>query len=323
MGTILINGTVTINSGNTLGLYSGADLQFGSGGLMAGTGQVYLQNLTTAGTGISVFPAGARITIASVTFAYPKTHNVIAPGTYEVGSFYFVTAGTTSSTVTFNGAYVFTGNMNLSMNPSTTGSVTVDNATYGATIIINGSINFNFGALSTGNITINDSGQAVNWDIKGTISKTGTGVGSVLWTKGTGTITLSGIAAQTINFFGRSVENVIVNKPTSGNITWTSGDTITAGGAWNMVNLTVPAGVVIDTNATGNYAVTLSGNFTQSSTSSKFLARSSTLTINGNGTFTADGTLDSTQYNSASVVLNGINTLTYNNNSATYAYGFR
>jgi hypothetical protein len=143
--------------------------------------------------------------------------------------------------------------------------------------------------------------------------------GTIAWTKGTGTITLSGTAAQTINLKGKAVDNIIVNKPTSGDITWTSGDTITMGGAWDSVNITIPAGVILTTS---NYNITLSGNWDQSSTSSRCNAGTSTITQNGNGTFKCDGTVISTGYNSATVVLNGTNTLTYGNLAFAYDNGF-
>jgi hypothetical protein len=68
--------------------------------------------------------------------------------------------------------------------------------------------------------------------------------------------------------------------------------------------------------------VTISGNYDQSSITSKFLAYGSLITVNGNGTVTFDGTLDSAQMNAASLVLNGTNTLTYGNNSDNSANGF-
>jgi len=131
---------------------------------------------------------------------------------------------------------------------------------------------------------------------------------------------LTGTGNQTVNLAGKDMGNWIVTKATSGDITWTSGDTITAGGAWSTVNLTVQAGVIIDTGS--DQAVTLSGAFDQSSTSSKFLGNASTITINGNGAVTLDGTLDSTQYNDATLVLNGANTLTYDNLASNSSNGF-
>ncbi len=88
------------------------------------------------------------------------------------------------------------------------------------------------------------------------------------------------------------------------------------------------APVVANVTSSGEYTrlnnskITISGNFDQSTTTSKFLAASSIITINGNGTFTADGTVNSAQYNGASLVLNGANTVTYNNVSSNTSNGF-
>lgn len=156
-------------------------------------------------------------------------------------------------------------------------------------------------------ITIDNSVNNPNFNIQGGVTFTQS-VGTLTYTKGSGTITLSGGNAN-INFLGKSVESVVVN----------STGTKTLNGNLSTVDLTLTAGT-LDASAT-NYSTTLSGSFSQS-TAAKFLGRSSTITVNGNGTFTANGTMDSTQFNNATLVLNGTNTLTYGNLSATYANGF-
>ena len=103
----------------------------------------------------------------------------------------------------------------------------------------------------------------------------------------------------------------------SDNATMTHTVALTAAQA--AVNVTIGASGILNT---ANYAITISGVWDQSSTSSRCNAGTSTITVNGNGAFTADGTLDSTQYNSATLVLNGTNTLTYGNLAASYANGF-
>jgi hypothetical protein len=65
-----------------------------------------------------------------------------------------------------------------------------------------------------------------------------------------------------------------------------------------------------------NSKITIAGNYDQSATTSKFLAASSLITVNGNGNFTADFTQSLVQYNQSSLVLNGNNTLTVNNLSS-------
>jgi hypothetical protein len=131
--------------------------------------------------------------------------------------------------------------------------------------------------------------------------------------KGTSVVNFIGTGgSNTITSSGASFYNLTQNG-TGG--TYTLQDPLVVSS-----NLTLTAGT-LDTKSAVNNAVTLAGNFSQATTA-KFLARSSTITVNGNGTFTANGTLDSTQYNGASLVLNGVNTLTYNNNAGPNDFGF-
>ncbi|MEK7218055.1 MAG: hypothetical protein AAB728_01175, partial [Patescibacteria group bacterium] len=97
---------------------------------------------------------------------------------------------------------------------------------------------------------------------------------------------------------------------------WTLQDAVSASGTLTVTNGTV------DTNAAGNYPVTVTGTFDQSSTTSQFNANSSTITLSGNGEFKADGTLAQTQYNNATLALNGTNTLTYTNLISYSSNGF-
>jgi len=98
-----------------------------------------------------------------------------------------------------------------------------------------------------------------------------------------------------------------------------TGYTVTQDAAVECVNLTIGASGIL---TTANYAITISGNWDQSSTSSCCNAGTSTITQNGDGFFKCNGTVASTQYNSASIVLNGTNTLTYNNLSVGWVNGF-
>jgi prepilin-type N-terminal cleavage/methylation domain-containing protein len=142
---------------------------------------------------------------------------------------------------------------------------------------------------------------------------------------GTGIVTVNGNASMATFTHSKASLTVAIgtyNLAVTGASSLTNGTTtigISAGTGWTTGNLTVGANGTVA--ATGNAKVTISGNFDQSSITSKFLASTATITVNGNGTFTADGTVDSTQYNSASLVLNGVNTLTYNNKS-NLVYGF-
>jgi hypothetical protein len=112
------------------------------------------------------------------------------------------------------------------------------------------------------------------------------------------------------------------NCACSGDVTFGGLVTIgeSSGTGLTCVNLTIGAGGLV--TSSGLSIVTISGNYDQSSTTSKFAASTSTITVNGNGTVAANGTVLSSQYNSATLVLNGTNTLTYGNIGSTYVNGF-
>jgi hypothetical protein len=265
-------------------------------GAVTNGNQLYLGGGMTQG--VSGTLTGGRVDFSSGTFTFANSV-ALKPGMFDVTAAAHLPPGIYSSTIYMDspGTYVWSSGVyqfNAAVNIMPASGVATFDGTANPTLIFQAGLAL---STTTGSITFINNSTNPNQ--------------------------LTGTANQTINLAGKNMGTWVVNKPTSGAVTWTSGDTITAGGAWSMVNLTVPAGVIIDTSATGNYGITLSGNFDQSSVTSKFLARSSTITVNGNGTFTANGTLDQTQYNSASLVLNGTNTLTYNNITAGYVNGFK
>ena len=210
-----------------------------------------------------------------------------------------------------------------------TGSYPCGSASYTAEIPASLATYPSSGTCSAGTVTNN-----------GTISG-GTFTGSVInhSTISGGTFTLSGNYTQDGGSFTNSTAisvggNLSVSGGTfaigTNDLTVTGSSTVTGATTtigisgntgWTTAGLTVGAGGVV--TATGASKVTLSsGNFDQSSITSRFNASTATITVNGNGTFTANGTLDSTQYNSASLVLNGTNTLTYGNNPTYWDNGF-
>jgi len=78
-------------------------------------------------------------------------------------------------------------------------------------------ISGNFDCFDTGNgLTISNSSSNPDLHFRGNVS-----VGSgVTWTKGTGTITISGSAAQFVDFAGETIEDLTVNK-SSGTVNFT------------------------------------------------------------------------------------------------------
>ncbi|MCX5696947.1 MAG: hypothetical protein NTU54_03075, partial [Candidatus Omnitrophica bacterium] len=160
-----------------------------------------------------------------------------------------------------------------------------------------------------------------NWLNYGT---TGTGLTPSVFIADNSTVILTGTGASNTITSGQTNSPFynLTQSGTASTDTYTLQDPLVV-----SHTLTLTTGT-LDTKSTGSYAITVgsanpvNGNFDQSSVNSKFVARSSLITLNGNGTFTADGTKDQTQYNAASLVLNGVNTLTYNNFTNYTANGF-
>lgn len=98
-------------------------------------------------------------------------------------------------------------------------------------------------------LTINCATNNTTWILKGDVAQDGSGV--VAWTKGTGTITFSGSADQTVNFLGLTVEDIVINK-SAGKVTFTN--------AWTSDSFTITAGTVAF-GATG-YTLTTTGDWT-------------------------------------------------------------
>lgn len=112
------------------------------------------------------------------------------------------------------GTYTVNGSK-LEFSTRNTGTLTIDNSTNGATFIIAGDliVDENVG----GAITIDDSGQSVDWDIRGDVIDERTG-DTFTWTKGTGTVDLSGTADQAVDFMDEDPGQLTIAKGTSGTV---------------------------------------------------------------------------------------------------------
>jgi len=128
------------------------------------------------------------------------------------------------------------------------------------------------GDTSVETLKLDDGGGVLNVDLSNfdlTINGDLVYVNVDTWTKGTGTITLSGAANQSIDFGGKTVEDIVIDKTDgtvtlTGNVTTDSltltdgaldidGNTLTVSG-----NMTVAAGTSVDdsTPASGAFAIT-------------------------------------------------------------------
>ncbi|MCF7844328.1 MAG: Ig-like domain-containing protein [Kiritimatiellales bacterium] len=144
------------------------------------------------------------------------------------------------------------------------------------TYIFTGNVSFINTAAVTFTINNTTASPDTNWEFRGNVSFENTGGGTLVWTKGTGSILLSGSTAQEVNFLGKSVEDITVNK-SSGLLTMT--------GAVVTDSFTVTQGE-IDINS---QAITTSGNFTIGSGGNIFASGLSGSVLTVGGDFSANG----------------------------------
>ncbi|MFH0839852.1 MAG: filamentous hemagglutinin N-terminal domain-containing protein [Candidatus Omnitrophota bacterium] len=229
-----INGTLTIPSGErfyAMGAYlSNGDVWVNEGGTITGAGRFILAN---PNSGHGLLTLAGTVSVDEFYFSRGAAGAVLAPGTYDCDNFYFYNDTSDSANYTLsNGAYTFTGNVTITEVASSK-SMTFLNNTNGPTISIAGNLIFDMNNTGGYDFTINNLAQAVDITVQGDIEiQKAVGTGDLIWTKGTGTITLSGGSAN-IDFDGNSVEAVVVNS--SGTKTLTNTGITTAG-------LTVSAG---------------------------------------------------------------------------------
>ncbi|MFA4982509.1 MAG: hypothetical protein WC592_08610, partial [Candidatus Omnitrophota bacterium] len=245
---LTLNGTWTVNNTGTIQIGgAGIGITQGASGVMSGTSTLYL------------YPA-------TYTFANPSA---IAPATIWVQRNVSLPAGTYSPTTLFRilsnnpgdatftwqaGTYTFTSPFQMDQSGSATGTWTISGAN-NPTLIFQSDVTV---TQTTGTISFSPNSTNPNQ--------------------------LTGTAAQVINLAGKDMGAWVINKPTSGAVTFTSGDTITAGGAWTIgtQGLTEPAGVSIDLGD-GSYEHSVTGDVTLDGTA--FDMGNSTLTVGGNFDF--------------------------------------
>ena len=226
--TLSLAGTLTANGSLTFTVNNGL-VSVDVGGSLAGSGSV----VCSAGVSINVTNNG---TISVSTF----TPRVVSAGTWTIqGSGTFASATTTllinnSQTLIVGSDLTFTGDLVL----------------------------WHTGGVNTFDLSGNHS-----ITLEGDLSKLDGG-GSLTWQKGTGTITLTGTANQSIDFNGEAVEDIDIDKA-AGTVTLTGAVTtdslaLTDGtldiAAINPVvtgNYTQAAG----TDVTGTGLIAVSGNF--------------------------------------------------------------
>ncbi len=197
-----------------------------------------------------------------------------------------------------------TANNSLSCNQLQIGNTS--NNKYGKLLLnnsvttINGDVNIN--ASDTGGTNEIDAGSS-NLNVRGNW------VNNDTFTAATSTVTFDGNVNQSITSSGYSFNNLVISNTGS-----TSQNNVFLNEALNINgDLTITTGT-LDTTSANSYALSVSGNYEQSSTTSQLEANSSTITVGGS--FTADGTMDSTNFSNASLILTGTGNLAYTNTTA-------
>jgi hypothetical protein len=222
---LYITGSFSLESGATwaAGVYrplirANASLTLGpNSSITTTTGYLELRpDGTGTRTGNATASVGSFKTISGA--GDPQTPWTIPVATY-VGDFVFRQNDSTYGGIwRFEGDTVIEGNISTAMSKST--NETIDTAT-----------------------------NNVNLTLKGDVDITPS-IGSITWSAGSGTITLSNTSAQSINFNAQSIEDIIIDK-SAGSVTLTSNLTTDS--------LTLTDGTV-DING---YDLTTTGNFTQ------------------------------------------------------------
>lgn len=219
--TIVVNGTLSVDTGRDF--YILGTIAIGDGGSFtgAGTGEVHIYRPASA-EGVTSFHANGTWDIPLTNITRPNAGAILASGNYQT-TFRVQNGSSSPYTLTLDslGDYQFDS---FELETTSSGSLTLANNTNGPTsITVNG--NLTFDRDSTGALIINDSGVATNWVITGdVIDQSASGIA---WTAGTGTITASGGSAQDWDWMGQTVEAIVVNKTAgtlilSGAVTTTS-----------------------------------------------------------------------------------------------------
>jgi len=177
-GIFDVIGQFTQTGGRT-NIQSPADLQIQSTGKLTGSGTLRVKNNAEW----SVNDGICDISKIQIQGDHDSSGSFVVAGTFEsLDVEFFSNNGTDREFVPQSGAYIFNGGVT-------------------------------FEADGAGSITITNSTNNPNFVFKGSVSLINSGGGGVVWTKGTGTITLSGAGSgtQTIDFLGKTVEEIIIN----------------------------------------------------------------------------------------------------------------
>lgn len=191
-GAVTIDGTLLVLAGRKF-FDNGTGTTIGEFANITGDGEYTLRS-PMAGQGITSFTAGGVVDIALFMVDFPGILAVVAPGTYASTLFKIRNALAEPSILTLsNGNYTFTGDLEF------------ENTNAGGNLII---------ANDTNNPNITVEGDVIWTETAGTIT----------YTKGTGDMVASGLGDQAIDFGNEALEDLEIDKTTSGDVMLTNCD---------------------------------------------------------------------------------------------------
>ena len=216
---ITINGSLSIPTGKTLRQVFSGTLTIGAAGVLTG--------------------AGAFLSVGPV----PNVDNS-AGGTVDIASF---TSGIVSSS---NRTATFVGNVDsATVVITSSAAIGVTHTRQMGDAAFSGNVTFS--ATGNGTLLIDNATNDPDLVFQGNVVRT-PGTGAITWTKGDGTITLSGGGAQSVDFgFGQTIEDLIIDS---------AGGTVTLAGDIDADSFTGTAGTLDP----AGYTVTTTGNCTWS-----------------------------------------------------------
>jgi len=207
-GGLVVNGTLDL--GNLYGVGTGP-VSIGNSGVLTG-------NLFSIQGSCNWTAQDGIVSLTTLNLSRPGTNLTLPPATYNTGKLK-VSADFPSQTLRLSsGTYIFGGDfeMNIGGRNDRDGALILDNATNGPNITVTGDLTFNLLVDGwTTEMTVDNSSQAVDvdWNIQGdVIIVKEPGDATMSWTKGTGSITLSGANAQDIDFDDLTIEDIVINK---------------------------------------------------------------------------------------------------------------
>jgi len=210
----LVTGTLTVDT-LAFRCNSGDGNMTINNGTVTGTGTLRFLSM---GVGKGLTLVGAyTFSIASTVFYDPQVGVLIPPGNYTNGEVKIWAQSENSTWQPLTGAYNFHSLRFSSENDPANYSLLVDNTTNIPAFTLTGE--FNVAPTTGGIITVSNNGaSAINWNFNCT---DGNNVNflhhSIVWNKGSGTLTFAGSGSHTLDTYTNDIEDVVFN----GSGTWT------------------------------------------------------------------------------------------------------